>query len=145
MSKFYTMRTILKIICVFSIAVLFLACEKENNPELGDTISLIGYWVDPQINDSIFTFEKAEKLPDNDYGLAFKEGQEFLERKNSGWCGTPPISYSDYAGTWNLDGPIINITVGYWGRIVDYKWRIISIEKNKLIIYKINEEYHLEE
>ena len=139
------MRTIIKMICVLSFVVSLLACEKENDQKSNNSDNLIGYWINPQINDTIWTHDKTDDLKDNNYGFAFKAEQNFIEKKNSGWCGTPPIAYSDFEGTWYQNDSILNITVGYWGGTVDYQWKTISIEKNTLKIYKMNEEYHNEE
>jgi len=35
-------------------------------------------------------------------------------------------------------------SVGYWGGLSDYQWKILSIDKNKLTIKKLKEEYHSE-
>lgn len=136
------MKTKNKILLFFSI-VTMIACEN-NVPIIDDSDLLIGYWVNPVANDSTTTFERASSLLDNNYGFAFKSGQVFIERKNSGWCGTPPISYADFEGTWTKTGSIIDITVGYWGGLADYEWKIVAIDKNNLTIYKISEEYHNE-
>lgn len=40
----------------------------------------------------------------NQAGLQFSGSGQFVERANSGWCGTPPISYADYTGRWRPDG-----------------------------------------
>jgi len=146
--KYASLIKTLKIMSIINKMILFLsmilliACEKEIEPVTDVSDNLIGYWINPVINDTILTYEKANVFIDNDYGFAFKSGQIFIERKNAGWCGTPPISYADFEGTWIKTGSIINITVGYWGGLADYQWKIISIDKNKLAIVRLEEEYH---
>lgn len=98
---------------------------------------LIGYWTNPQLNDTLWTFERTNRLADNQYGFAFKPKHVFIERKNSGWCATPPIAYSDFDGTWSQNDSIVNISVGYWGGKMDYQWKIIWVDKEKLSVYKI--------
>ncbi len=132
-----------KLFLLLAIFCFLIGCEKEgkeqtfNNPE-----ELLGAWSDSQINGDVWVFRKVDKLKDNDYGFIFKSEQKFIERKNSGWCGTPPIVYSDFEGTWNRKKSIINITVQYWGGTVDYQWEIISMNKDVLKIHKTNETYH---
>ena len=138
------MKTINKMILFLSIIIL-IACEKSNEPIVNNSDKLIGYWINPVATDTIWKYERANSLKDNDYGFAFKSGQLFVERKNAGWCGTPPISYTDFDGTWTKNDSVINITVGYWGGLADYQWKIILIDNNSLTIYRLKEGYHLEE
>jgi len=64
---------------------------------------------------------------------------------DTGWCGTPPIAYSDFDGTWNKKDSVIKITVAYWGGLADYQWKVISVDNNNLTIYRLKEEYHSKE
>ncbi len=133
------LNKMIHIVILLSIFTAF-ACEKNN--ETSATELLIGCWINPQITDTCITFDKASQLKDKDYGFAFKPDGVFIERKNSGWCGTPPISYKDYTGTWIKNNSLINITVGYWGGSAEYQWKIIDVDANKLIIYNAYTEYH---
>jgi hypothetical protein len=137
------MKTAYKMVLFLSILIL-ISCDKKDELSFFDSEYLYGYWINPVINDSISIFEKSNSLKDNDYGFVFKSEHVFIERKNSGWCGTPPISYANFEGTWDLTDSIIDITVGYWGGLADYQWKIISIDKNKLKIIRLKEDYHLE-
>jgi len=126
-------------------AFSLIACEKNNENAAASNDDLIGSWFNPQYNDSIATFERSEGLVDNEYGFSFKEDNTFIERKNAGWCGTPPIFYADFDGTWTKNDSIIEITVGYWGGTADYTWKIVSIDESLLEIYVIEQEYQLED
>ena len=137
------MKTNIKMILYLSIITL-IACEKNNDPIIDKSDNLIGYWINPAANDTTITYTRTNSLKDNNYGFVFKTNQVFIERKNAGWCGTPPISFADFDGTWTQTDSIIKITVGYWGGLADYQWKIISIDNNNLTIYKIKEEYHIE-
>jgi hypothetical protein len=137
------MKTAYKMVLFLSILIL-ISCDKKDELSVLDSEDLYGYWINPVVNDSISTFNKANSLEDDDYGFAFKSGHVFIERKNSGWCGTPPISYTDFEGTWTQTDSIIDITVGYWGGLADYQWKIMSIDKKKLKFIRLKEEYHLE-
>jgi hypothetical protein len=119
---------------IFLLACSLFACEKniENTP--GNDDLLIGSWFNPQYNDSIVIFERSEGLVDNDYSFSFHEDHTFIERKNAGWCGTPPISYADFNGTWTRNDSIVTITVGYWGGMAEYIWKIVVIDEAKLEI-----------
>lgn len=128
-----------KLILFFSFIVL-ASCEK-NEPVMNDSEKLIGSWVNPVLVDTLWKYERAATLRDNDYGMSFKEGQLFVERKNAGWCGTPPVAYDDFEGTWTKNDSVINITVAYWGGLVSYQWKVISVDKDNLVVYKMKEDY----
>lgn len=124
---------------IFLLLILFafLSCQKSEELMYYESEKLIGYWTNPQLNDTLWTFERTNRLADNQYGFAFKPEHVFIERKNSGWCATPPIAYSDFEGSWMQNDSVLSITVGYWGGMIDYHWKIIWVDKEKLSVYKI--------
>ena len=130
------------IILLFAFSII--ACEKNNENEAAINDQLIGSWFNPQYNDSIVTFERSEGLIDNEYGFTFNEDNTFSERKNVGWCGTPPISYADFDGTWTKNDSIIEITVGYWGGTSEYTWKMVSVDEASLKIIRLEVDYNLE-
>jgi len=125
----------------FSLVIFFIGCEKNIEIEQKSN-SLIGYWINPQTTDSIVKYSKSPNLVENDYGLAFYSDGTLTERKNSGWCATPPISYSDFEGSWEKTDSLISILVDYWGGIASYQWKLINIDNNGLIVQKTKEEYN---
>ncbi len=129
---------------ILMLALSIIACEKNIENSAPSKDQLIGNWFNPQYNDSIVTYERSEGLVENDYGFSINEDKTFIERKNAGWCGTPPISYADYDGTWTEKDSIIEITVGYWGGTSDYTWKMVSVDETTLIIIRLEEEYHME-
>ncbi len=122
--------------------IVLLSCKKDDIRNENNLNDLIGSWVDPSYNENQIEFEKSAELKDNEYGFTFMADGEFIERKNSGWCGTPPISYADFDGTWMINDSIINITVAYWGGEIDYRWKIVVLHDKKL---KVIEEYNIVE
>ena len=129
---------------ILMLALSIIACEKNIENSAPSMDQSIGNWFNPQYNDSIVTYERSEGLVENDYGFSINEDKTFIERKNAGWCGTPPISYADYDGTWTEKDSIIEITVGYWGGTSDYTWKMVSVDETTLIIIRLEEEYHME-
>lgn len=126
-------------ILYISIFYAFTGCEKaEFNTNNND---LTGFWIKPQVNDTLVSFEKANKFSENEYGILFKADGKLIERKNSGWCGTPPVSYADFDGNWEELNTIISINVDYWGGKANYLWKIVAIDDNTLTIYRISEAY----
>lgn len=120
---------------------LFAACEEKTDTEQNSDL-LIGCWTNPQYSDSVVTFRKSNNLLADNYGIVFHADGSLVERKKSGWCATPPISYSDFEGSWERTDSLINILVGYWGGLARYQWIISAIDEDNLIVYKINEGYN---
>ena len=125
------------VIAMFSLAI-FACDKKEDHPISTGSDMLLGSWINPQYNESTITFEKSMSLVDNQYGLSFEQNTIFIKRKNSGWCGTPPISYADYTGTWMQNDSIISIKVGYWGGTLDYSWKIVAVNQVELTIANLD-------
>jgi hypothetical protein len=111
----------------------YISCQKDNDFDKSlSNENLIGYWVNPSYPDSFLVLTKELKLKDNEYGIAFLNDGSLVERKNSGWCGTPPITYGDFNGIWNTKDSMVYINVDYWGGKANYKWKIISLTNNRL-------------
>ena len=120
---------------------LFFSCEKEKVElqVLGAHAEIIGTWVEERddslstVYDGITRMNRREDLDPDDYGFIIQEDGTFLERKNAGWCGTPPITYENYEGNWEaVSDSLLNITVGYWGGMLSYQLQIVSLEEDKL-------------
>jgi hypothetical protein len=133
---------ILSRLVLLLIVTALTACEKGNIPVINESHDLLGFWINPVITDTIWQYERSVSFKEDVPGICFKSGNEFVERKNAGWCGTPPVFYANYEGNWNRNESILNISVGYWGGTVDYEWKIISVDNNKLMIYRVKDTYH---
>jgi len=129
------MRTFL---FVLFCCLALISCRKEDTIIKENNDELIGSWVNPQYNDTLITYDRAENLVENQYGITFKQDNTLVLRQNSGWCGTPPIVTADYEGTWASDSDTVTITAGYWGGTSTFKWRIISLRDQKLVVSSIN-------
>ena len=123
-------------------ALVIVSCQKDEMPSENQDLSLAGNWINPIYIDTLVTYEWSEKLIENQYGISFMPGNKFTERKNNGWCGTPPVITADYGGTWTKSDSILNINVGYWGGKADYTWKIISLSNRNLVISILKAEYH---
>ena len=119
---------------LFIILILGLLSSCKNDFDDISNSPIIGSWVNVSYDNNLITLEKSNNLKSNDYGITFKGNGSLVERKNSGWCGTPPVSYSDFDGAWRIKGSLIQISVGYWGGQTEYKWKIVSIDNKKLVI-----------
>ncbi|TBN02731.1 hypothetical protein EYD45_11440 [Hyunsoonleella flava] len=122
---------------VYAIVIMFcfvnMRCEP-NDEGLKDSDNLlIGHWAEPEYTDQNVTFSRVNKLPAEGYGISFKTKNDFVER-SSGWCGTPPLSFSDYQGKWELMEDVITITQDHFPN--NYGWRIVSLTENELVLTK---------
>jgi hypothetical protein len=96
---------------------------------------IYGIWVETGFEDSLSVFRKSAKLDDNLPGFIIHQNGRFIKRQNSGWCGTPPISYANYEGEWvKLSDSLIDITVDYWGGTTSYQMEIVSLSSGKMKI-----------
>jgi hypothetical protein len=133
----------MKNISILTLMIFIIsACEqKEPVPEA----SVIGVWEKPEYSDSLVTYKRATLLPQNDYSISFYADGSLTERKNSGWCGTPPIVYGNFDGTWHQNQEIIYYTAAYWGGTMDITWEIITVNSTELKVKIIESEVHEEE
>jgi hypothetical protein len=134
----------IKIFILICIIPGYLSCQKDNGFDLTKSHEkLIGYWVNPSYPDSFLILSKYSRLKENEYGIAFMSDGSLVERKNAGWCGTPPISYGDFNGTWNMKDSIVNINVDYWGGKANYTWKIVFLSDTELKILVKEQKYDL--
>ncbi|MEE9406722.1 MAG: hypothetical protein V3V28_01480 [Polaribacter sp.] len=117
-----------KIITLLIFATL-LSCD-ENNQNIEDTNNLlIGNWTHLTYDDEETTFSRVNSLPENKYGVSFKTNGDYLE-KSSGFCGTPPLSFYNINGSYELKEGLININLNNYS----FGWRIISLTKTTLVV-----------
>lgn len=124
---------------IFLSAISF-SCRKDDIKINSDNL-LIGVWNYEVYQGEAAVFIRSEVFTDN-HCYMFNTDGTLTERKNSGWCGTPPVSYSDFDGTWKiLNDTLIYVTVGYWGGTTSYKLDIESLNTNtlKVITIPLNE------
>ena len=117
------------------------SCENDIELKSDEAELLIGNWISPVYIDTLVQYTRSEALIENDYGISFSSGNTLVERQNAGWCGTPPISFANYNGTWSKIGDIIDINVDFWGGKVNHKWKVIAIDPNTLTINPVKSEY----
>lgn len=121
----------MKIKVLFLFALLVFACDSNENAIPDPDNLLIGSWIEPNYNEEQTMFKRAAALPDNGRGILFKANGDFVER-SSGWCGTPPLTFSDYNGNWELENTLVTITQEFYP--INYAWRIVSVSETELIV-----------
>jgi len=116
---------------IISIFLLVISCNKEEIKTDPDN-PLLGIWNYSDFQDNMWIYTRNLEFIDN-HCYEFKNDGTLIERKNAGWCGTPPITYADYPGTWSLlNDTIVQIEVGYWGGTASYKLDIESVDSKFL-------------
>jgi hypothetical protein len=115
--------------------VLPFSCEQEGTDmeALGENAGILGTWVEDSNQEDVTLFNRSDSLDPDRYGFIIRENGVFLERKNAGWCGTPPITYDNYEGSWvALSDSLLEVTVGYWGGTMSYQIRIVFVNHAQL-------------
>lgn len=130
------------LIVSITISVLTISCDYCTQPISNDAMYNVWVKYDDDFNDPN-TFRSANKLDKNRYGFIIESDGTFIHRQNSGWCGTPPIAYKNYNGTWKeLSKDTLEIISEFWGGLDTFKIEILSVTGTEL---KINYIYRYEE
>ena len=88
---------LLKIIILTSLLII-LSSFILNSTTLDE--KLLGTWVYSNYENKSIQFKKKRSFQSDKPGIQFKKNGTLMKRQNSGWCGTPPISYKNYKGFW---------------------------------------------
>ncbi|MDH6533998.1 hypothetical protein D0T51_03185 [Parabacteroides sp. 52] len=133
-------RSVSLIISVLICGVFFMTgCDKQE-PNLEGVENIIGCWVanpeseyDADSQKLILSYQKVKTLPTDSPSVKFLSDGTLIERKNASWCGTPPITYGDFSGSWKIENDNdIKIDVTYWGGSEQKTWKIINITGNTM-------------
>ncbi len=110
---------------------LFFACEHNKELVVDSDNLLLGNWVLPVYDEGKTTFTRNNSLPDQGYGITFKQNGSLVER-TSGFCGTPPLSFFNVEGSFTLEDNLISIATQGFPSF--YAWRILELTENKLVV-----------
>ena len=125
--------------------MLIAGCGKQDI-NLDGFDNIIGCWINPVYVDniegkSIINFQRSNIISTNSGGIKFVKDGTLIERKNAGWCGTPPISYDNFSGKWQiLNNDEMKIDVAFWGGMEKKIWKIIDVTRSTLKIEEISWE-----
>ena len=131
------MKTLLKTV-LFLLLVTTIGCEDNNETiPINESNKLLGHWINPVYTGSELQLSRASSLKTDQYGLSFLEKTQCVER-SSGWCGTPPLSFMDFKGTWTRTDSVLIITIdnGLSGT-QNIKWVIKTLDNKTLIMERI--------
>lgn len=126
----------MKHLITFLTAITLLACsESEEQITIDPNNQLIGSWSYAEYNeDDTITYKRVNGTISDEYTCTLKNNGSFIEHKNAGWCGTPPISFSDFEGTWQQQNNKVIIQSEYWGGTQNLKWEIIALTEEILTL-----------
>lgn len=121
----------------FLVSLLILISCQQNEEEIyiDPNNPVLGSWSYPIYEDNnTITYERVSGIIADAYTCTLKNNGNFIEHKNAGWCGTPPISYADFTGNWYQENEKIKINSEYWGGTFNLTWEIISVNDKNLQI-----------
>jgi hypothetical protein len=120
-------------------AFLISCSEKEELKDYNDS-PLLGIWSYSFYENDLTVYTRTPDFIEGD-GIKFNADGTLIQRKNSGFCGTPPITYADYDGTWTkINDTIIEIKAGYWGGTMTSRLDIEYISSYTLKFLTISSE-----
>lgn len=133
----------LSILYLTILSFIIISCNNSKTEVYPEAVlPMEGTWVQSDIKDTLTIFVKADSLDANKPGFTFYKNGDILERKNAGWCGTPPISYANYNGTWKQNSDkSIEISVGYWGGKESFRLVYVSFNDTRTIL-KCSKRYY---
>lgn len=133
-------KPIKSILFLLVITTLF-SCQENNDIPINENNLLLGNWMYDSYENQITTYRRVANLPEENYGFSFKTNGIYIER-SSGWCGTPPLTFFDTEGNWQLEASILKIdTQGWQGNV---HWEISLLTEEKLSIQRFYTEQEIE-
>jgi hypothetical protein len=114
------------------------SCQKDEI-KIDPEHPLIGLWNLAGYHENIVVYARQQKFSDNP-GFTFHSDGTLIVRQNSSFCGTPPITYANYEGNWNiLNDTLLQVSSGYWGGVFHYKIDVESVTADSLKVIMISE------
>jgi hypothetical protein len=125
------------IIVIFLFNFMISACSK-NEIKIDKDNLLIGTWVYSHSTVDAYVYSRAQDFVQSP-GYRFNPDGTLIERNLSGFCATPPVSYSDYSGSWSiLQGNLIQINRTNYDGPKSYKLDIQLVNTDSLKVVPIN-------
>jgi len=102
--------------------------------------SLLGFWSYSSYENNTFIYSKRRTFDDKQSGIWFRSQDRLVKRQNRSWCGTGPISYTNYDGQWSsLSDSTVTMTFAFWGGRIQTSWQIMDVSDSTLT-FKVLEE-----
>jgi hypothetical protein len=123
---------------IIFLSLILSSCSKKDEMKDYSDSQLIGTWSYSFTQNDLTVYTRTPDFIESD-GIKFKADGTLIQRKNSGDCGTPPISYANYKGTWSkINDTIIEIKAGYWGGTTTSRLDIEYISSYTLKFFTIS-------
>lgn len=117
------------LICLFA----FAFCSFQYKDAAHKDLMVVGTWGQTGYGDKTYTYERADKLDPKRPGLQIKSNGTLVRRQNAGWCGTPPITYANGTGKWEMDvNGILQLEYSFWGGTGIQKLQLITIDEKQM-------------
>jgi hypothetical protein len=129
------MKAILKTILVL-VLVATIGCSQDETIPIDESNKLIGHWINPVYTDAEIQLTRARSLKSDAYGMSFLAESQCVER-SSGWCGTPPLTFSDFEGSWTKTDSVLIVTINNGIGLQDVKWKIKTLDDKTLIMERM--------
>lgn len=128
---------------LFLFCLLLLTSFRVEKSRLDWEHKLIGSWVYHSEEVNLLHRKKIDHLEESMGGIQFLQNGKLLVRQNAGWCGTPPISYSNFDGTWKVNADsTLDLTYSFWGGKVVEQWKIEALSDSVLSYRQVHSETH---
>lgn len=126
------MKSYKKYLLILPIILILISCtDNLVNESMPDNLE--GTWVYRSYQEDVYTMEKSINLENDNSGLIILGNGKLIERKNIGFCGTPPVVYDNYQGNWeSLSDTKLTVVVGYWGGTENFTMDIVSVTNSVL-------------
>ena len=126
------MKNYKKYLLTLPIILILVSCT-DNPVNENIPANLEGTWVYRSHQEDVYTVEKSINLENDNSGMIILGNGKLIERKNVGFCGTPPVIYDNYEGNWeSLSDTKLLINVEYWGGTENYTLEIVSVTNSVL-------------
>ena len=126
------MKSIGTPLLIILIALFFTSCES-GEPSSPQTPEVNGAWLLLDYEDEdINVYERVDELEGDRSGFYFGPAGELLYR-NSGWCGTPPLTFWNTEGTWSIEASgtlLLSFSQAEWPP--DMRLEIVSLSSIEL-------------
>lgn len=97
--------------------------------------AIVGTWIQSSRGKGVVEYNRNYFFDNQLPGIDFIRNGDLIIRQNSSYCGTPPISYSNFEGTWKRTSDstiVLNYQIKKRGN------RSGEIEEEFLIVNKVN-------
>jgi len=121
---------------ILFVFLLVVSCDKNEEKILMPTAeSIAGTWIYEGFDNGISEYRRAYELDEDRPGWIFHINGKLTDRQNSGFCGTPPITYANFIGNWQVGtDSIVEMNSKFWGGDMKYKLEIVSVSTERLFV-----------